>query len=164
MFQNSFVVWVTNTPLRACVRVCVCVDSSLQCNDNITWYMLQWWPATLVRQLEDTEDGEGRLACLIRYDADTTNGYDEPEEREVTFIGEHELWDLEEEEILVWRKEGDGWECESEAEQANGTEDGTVDILSLYREEERKMRYLIDTLHQILCINGVQYNIIRDLH
>lgn len=93
-------------------------------------------------RLDDVKDGEGRVACSIRYDPDTANGYEEAEEREVTFIDEHELWDLEEGEILLWRREGDQWEGLAPVPEQGEEDDGTVDIVSLCREEERRMRLM----------------------
>ena len=55
-------------------------------------------------------DGEGRQGYILRYDPDIDSGYEEYEERTVTFLDEHELFDMEEEELMVWRVEGDSWD------------------------------------------------------
>jgi hypothetical protein len=69
----------------------------------------QWWPATLLRRA-DAKDGQGREVYVILYEADTTTGYPEPTEHRVSFLDDHELFDVGECDLLDWRIEGTGWE------------------------------------------------------
>ena len=75
---------------------------------------MQWWPATLARRADGVSDAEGRTAYILRYDADLALGFAEPEERTVTFMDEHELYDKAEEDFMAWRAVGDTWTPEED--------------------------------------------------
>lgn len=55
------------------------------------------------------------LACS--YDPDTAAGFEDCEERQVTFLSLHSLYDLSEDaaDELFWRQEGEAWEPPAEA-------------------------------------------------
>lgn len=104
----------------------------------------QWWPATILRLDENgTTDGEGRIAYILCYDPDPESGYDEHTEHNVTFLDEHELFDIEEGEILMWRHECDDW---NEVDKYR-TEDGRY-VISLEQiiEEDDKLARCIKVL------------------
>ncbi|KAL4423243.1 hypothetical protein ABPG77_000035 [Micractinium sp. CCAP 211/92] len=69
----------------------------------------KWWGAELSRR-EDGTDGEGRTVYVLRYDPDKDMGFDEHEECCVTFLEDHYLWDLGQDEELPWRQVGHTWE------------------------------------------------------
>lgn len=94
--------------------------------------LMQWWGATLVQRLEGSADGEGRPLYLLKYDADVDAGYEE-EERRVSFLDEHELYDLDLGDTVSWRMQGDTWDdLESDTywvkgERADGEKELLVD-------------------------------------
>jgi hypothetical protein len=99
-------------------------------------FAAQWWPATLQGPLPTAAeaapaaappatgaepaaaaepapraaDGEGRVGYALLYDADAGAGHDDPAPARVTFLSEHELYDLGEDEVLSWRRAGAAWE------------------------------------------------------
>jgi len=100
----------------------------------------QWWPATLQGPLPApaaaaaapaagaaaaagagagaaepaprAADGEGRRGHALLYDADAGAGHADPAPARVTFLSDHELYDLGEDEVLSWRRAGSAWEPE----------------------------------------------------
>ncbi len=99
-------------------------------------FAAQWWPATLQGPLPAADeadaaaappagagaepagaepapraaDGEGRTGYSLIYDADAGAGHADPAQARVTFLSEHELYDLGEDEVLSWRRAGAAWE------------------------------------------------------
>lgn len=67
----------------------------------------KWWPAKLVADEHPARDAEGRAVWTLIYEAFEDFSQ---EEREVVFLGEHDLLDVDGEEEMVWRKQGDAWE------------------------------------------------------
>ncbi|GAB4816662.1 hypothetical protein N2152v2_003708 [Parachlorella kessleri] len=99
-----------------------------------------WWGARLEGKAEGKHDGEGRQCYTLRYDAH--DGFEE-ELRNVTFLDERTLYDLEEDTELVWRREGDDWdESEDDEGEGAGAEQGAVlrmeDIRAAIATAERR--------------------------
>ena len=57
-----------------------------------------------------SSDAEGRCAYILLYDVDVENGFPEQESAAVTFVNEHELFDISTVDVLSWRMEGSDWE------------------------------------------------------
>lgn len=99
--------------------------------------------------------------CIEFYaDPDPDVDYHEPTCHRVFFLNEHELWDLEEESILHWRREGDSWSPDGDYVQADNANDdvastGTSD------EQERQM-YSMESMvaegHQIDRLAGTTFS------
>lgn len=107
----------------------------------IALFALQWWPATLERRLDGTTDGEGRTAYVIAYDANSKLGYPDATESRVTFLDDHELYDLDYDEIIQWKIEGDPWNA---PEDKHLLDEEDVDVLvsseEMRREEQKISR------------------------
>jgi len=75
--------------------------------------LLQWWPGTLHSRDPSITDGERRVSYVILYDPDHSAGYPDPTEHRVTFLEEHELYDMEHDDFLAWRFEGQEWDAQA---------------------------------------------------
>jgi hypothetical protein len=62
----------------------------------------------------DIKDREGRCAYRISYEPNSEAGYPDPESHQASFFGDHELWDVEEEQVFPWRPAGSTWEPSAE--------------------------------------------------
>lgn len=107
----------------------------------------KWWGAELCRR-EDGTDGEGRVVYVLRYDPDVEQGFDEHEECSVTFLEEHYLWDLGQDDELPWRRAGQTWEPPPPAGGEGAAEGGEVlslaDLAADIQTRERRRGRTLD--------------------
>jgi hypothetical protein len=85
-------------------------------------------------------DGEGRLAYVLSYDPDAEFGYEEPTEHMVTFLNEHELFDMGEVDLLQWRHAGTVWDAIPSWEDQNPEMKDGVTIISMQKVLEKGER------------------------
>ncbi|KAL4434345.1 hypothetical protein ABPG75_000786 [Micractinium tetrahymenae] len=101
----------------------------------------KWWGAELSRR-EEATDGEGRTVYVLRYDPDAEKGFEEHEECGVTFVEEHYLWDLGQDDELPWRRPGEAWEPPPPAAGDGGAEGAEVlslaDLAADIQKRERR--------------------------
>lgn len=101
----------------------------------------QWWSGTLVRRADAERDGQGRQVYVLLYDADADAGYPDPTEHRVSFLDDHELFDVGECDLLDWRVEGTQWERpRPDAKMVEEPGVGLVEEVSLADVAERGRR------------------------
>ncbi|KAI3439000.1 hypothetical protein D9Q98_001412 [Chlorella vulgaris] len=108
----------------------------------------QWWGAVLDHRPDGETDGEGRQVYVLRYDPNPELGYEEQECCRVTFLDQHVLYDLGEDEELAWRLAGDSWEepagSESDEEAENSQVYTLNQIAAAIEASERRRGRTVD--------------------
>ncbi len=82
----------------------------------------------------------------LRYEAD---GKFDTETRSCTFLSAHELWDVDDEDVLTWRREDEDWEPPAEeGDPGAQAEGGTVQMRDVVAYNDRIARLRGRTLDE----------------